>query len=147
MRRLQLVRRTTLDTLKREALLEVLSGEAGPDKQYPASERPKKQRERATRGLVAATDGACRAVRDRSGAEEHVRKLVAPIAGAPAEVLAAEEELDGALRGVDGAVLVCDRGKVGLVMHRASDGKLKLVDMFDLARAPLEIDPNDPGMK
>jgi hypothetical protein len=146
-RRLQLARRTTLDTMKREALVEALSGEVGPDKQYPVAERPKKQRERATRGLNATISGNCRAVHDTSGAEIHIKQLVAPIAGQPDEMLTAENEIDIALRGVDGAVLVCDTGKVGVVVHRGSDGKWKLVDMFDLQRQPIEINPNDPNMK
>ncbi len=144
---LQLARRMTLDTLKREALVEALSGEVGPDKQYPVAERPKKQRERATHALITTVSGDCRAVHDTPGAEAHVKQLVSPIPGQPEEMQAAETELDIALRGVDGAVLVCGTGKVGVVVHRGGDGKWKLVDLFDLNRQPIEINPNDPTLK
>jgi len=146
-RRVQLARRTMLDTFDRQALVAVLAGEAGPDRQYPPAERPLRQRERATRGLRAVLSGPCRASRDTDGAVIHVQRMVAPVVGQPEEVSQAMEQLDGALRGVDGAVVVCEHGKVGLVVHRARDGRLKLVDMIDLEKPPIEINPNDPTMK
>ncbi len=146
-RRVQLVRRTMLDTFDRAKLAEVLAGEAGPDRQYPPAERPRKQRERATRGLRAVLQGPCRATHDEAGAQIHVQRMVKPVPGQPDEVTRAMADLDRALAPVDGAVVQCESGKVGVVAHRGADGRLKLVDVFDLERSPIEINPNDPSMK
>jgi hypothetical protein len=150
-RRLALVRRTMLDTHDRDQLLGVLSGEAGPDRQYPAAARAAKQRERATRGLAAVARGACRATVDESRAEMRVKFLVEPFTGAPDEVAVAQAELERGLRSAELVRLDCvdgkDQARVGVLAVRGDDGKLRAVDIYPIGTGSFEVSPNDPRMR
>jgi hypothetical protein len=149
-RRVQLVRRATLDTTEREALLRVLSGESGPDRRYPPSERPRMQRERATRGVRAHARGACTAKRDDTLTAERMRYLTEPPDGVPVEVAAAQRELIPALRGGVVVRLTCSgegSTSLGVLVVKGNDGKLRVVDLYPLVRNTVEINPDDPAMK
>ncbi len=146
-RRIQLVRRATLDTYDRGKLLEVLSGEAGPDRQYPPAERPTKQRERASRGLAATAKGACKATRDPRLASDRVQLLVEPLKHVPSEVTAAQQDLAAALHDTEGVRLDCAPGHVAVLLAKGGDGKLRAVDLWELGATSFEVNPNDPTMK
>jgi hypothetical protein len=147
-RRIQLVRRTALDTREADTLLAALSGEAGPDKQYPEAVRAAKQRERATRGLRAQAQGDCKASLDEAGTRGRLRYLLDPIKGTPDEIQRAQEQLGSSLHEATGARLDCSQGgKVGLLMRRGDDGKLRVVDIWEIGGQPIQFDPNIPGMK
>ena len=146
-RRIQLVRRATLDTNDRDRLLEVLSGESGPDRQYPAAERPRMQRERATRGLREHARGDCKATRDGALTDERMRYLTEPPDGVPPEVAAAQRELATRLQGAAVVRLACAPGSLGVLVVRGADGKARAADVFPLQRSAIGIDPDDPQMK
>lgn len=146
-RRSQLTRRMTLDTHDRAKLLEALAGESGPDKQYPVAERPKKQRERASRGLAANAQGQCRAAVDENETATRVKFLTEAIPDVPREGLDARAALASALEGAEVIRLTCAAGPLGILVVRGSDGKLRAVDLYEIGRGSIEWNPNDPGMK
>ena len=146
-RRIQLVRRTALDTFDKEKLLSVLAGEGGPDKQYPEAQRPEKQRERATRGMRAQAQGECKAVLDEAGVRARLDYLLSPVKGMPEAVNRAQEELGTMLRQATGARLDCTPGHIGMLMRRGDDGKLKVVDMWQAGAPPIQFDPDSPNQK
>jgi hypothetical protein len=147
-RRIQLVRRTTLDTREADVLLAALAGEAGPDRQYPEAVRAAKQRERATRGLRAQAHGECKASLDEPGTRGRLKYLLDPINGVPDEVKRAQEQLGSELHEATGARLDCaEGGHIGLLMRRGDDGKLRVVDIWEIGGQPIQFDPNIPGMK
>lgn len=147
-RRMQLVRRTTLDTWEADKLRAVLGGEGGPDRQYPVAERPQKQRERATRGLRATLDGACRASSWPAARDGRVRFLTLPWGPTlPDEVKAAQADLARRLAGAEAARVTCKTGDVVFLIVPGSDGKRRLVDIFPTATPNLVVSPNEPTMK
>lgn len=146
-RRIQLVRRTTLDTMQKDSLLAALAGQTGPDRQYPEAVRAAKQRERATRGLLAHAVGQCHARLDEAGTRERLKYLLDPVEGAPDQVRVAQEELGSSLHEATGARLECEHGQVGLLMRRGDDGKLKVVDLWQIGTPPIGLSPDDPSMK
>lgn len=147
-RRMQLVKRTLMDTWDADKLLEAFHGEAGPDRKYPPDERPQKQRERATRGLRATLDGPCSAISWSEGLKQRVEFLVTePNAKLPEEILAGQKELAARLAGAELARVTCTRGDIGFVVVKGKDGARRLVDAFNLVRASMELHPNEPTMK
>lgn len=144
-RRLQLVRRTTLDTFKPDVLRKTLAGEAGPDQQYPVAERPTKQRERATRGLRAGLTGRCAAQNDPKTLAERLTYLTKHIDHVPPEVAVAQDELRRALDGASGVAVACEQGIVGMILVPRAGG-LRVVDLFAIG-LPYEVDYRSPGMK
>jgi hypothetical protein len=146
-RRIQLVQRTTMDTRQAPALLRALDGDAGPDRQYPPSDRPQKQRERATRGLRDGLSGPCRAARWDTGRDRRVRHLVEPLENVPAAVTEAQSRLARALDGAELARVTCEKsGDVGMLFV-PRDGRLRLVDVWALGHSTVEVNPNEPTMK
>jgi hypothetical protein len=145
-RRLQLVRRTTLDTGDPAQLVAVFHGDAGPDRNYPPAERPRMQRERATRGLRATLEGRCTAVRSETMAAARVHFLVEPLPRLPPEIVEGQQALARQLEGAEVARLTCKRGDVGMLVVRRG-GERKLVDIFPTMRPLVEISPNEPTMK
>jgi hypothetical protein len=146
-RRIQLVRRTTLDTYDRAKLLEVLAGEAGPDRQYAPADRPQKQRERASRGLAATAKGVCKATQDGQVAADRVHTLTDPMKYVPSEVVAAQQDLESALHDAEAVRLDCAPGRVAVLLVKGSDGKLRVVDLWEPGAASFEVNPNDPTLK
>ena len=146
-RRLQLVRRATLDTLKREKLLAVLAGAGGPDQQYPPSEWPQKQRERATRGLAATAQGECKATFAPQLAADRVKALTEPMQGVPPEVRAAQQELQSELRDAEAVRLDCQPGHVGVLLVKSAFGGRRAIDLWEFGATSFEVNPNDPAMK
>jgi hypothetical protein len=145
-RRLQLVKRTLLDTRDPQRLLEVFSGDAGPDRQYSPSERPRRQLERATRGLRAVLGGRCKAKRWDQARAGRVAFLTAPVEGGPDAVNAGAAALRARLAGAEAALVTCDKGMVAMLVVPGPDGR-KLVDLFPPDRGALEVNPNERTMK
>jgi hypothetical protein len=146
-RRSQLVRRMRLDTADPTKLLEALSGETGPDRQYPPAERPLRQRERATRGLKANAQGDCQATMDTAEAAVRIKFLTEPLDNVPQQVLDARAELAAALQSAEVIRLTCAASRLGVLAVRGADGKLRAVDLYEIGRGSIEINPNDPSMK
>lgn len=146
-RRVQLARRTLLDTAKLEPILQALSGETGPDRQYPPAERSARQRQRASRGLRANAVGGCRIRADSRVAHERLRFLTEPPQGAPPPLRAEQEALARDLRDAEAVRLDCRSGPIGLLAQRDADRTLRAVDIFSIGASSFEVNPNDPQMK
>lgn len=147
-RRVELARRLSLDTADRAALLAALSGEAGPDRQYPPSERPLRQRERATRGLRATLEGRCSAARWPEGGRAWLARITGPTTSRlPDEVVAAQEALRQRLAQAEAVRVTCAAGEVGLLLVRGPDGERRVAEIFPTRAAGIERSPFDPSMK
>ena len=149
LRRVQLVKRATMDTMDRDKLLAALAGETGPDRRYPPAERPQKQRERATRGIQAMLGGKCSAQPWPAGLRERVAFFVGPAqAGTlPEEVQAAQREVGQKLAGAELARVTCEQGDVAFVVVKDAAGQRRLADAFPVQRATMVVNPNEPTMK
>ena len=147
-RRVQLVKRATLDTMDKQRLLEVFAGEAGPDKKYDKAERPRMQRERAARGIKQSLSGKCTADRIDEGRDARVHFLTEPLAGeVPAEIVAGVADLARRLTSAQLARVRCEKGELGFLIVRGDAGSLRLIDVFEIRPSPIEIHPDDPSMK
>lgn len=151
-RRILLVKRTTLDTWNEKALLDALAGDAGPDRQYPVAERPQKQRERASHALASTLVGDCHAERYDAAARGRVNYLLDSMQGRlPDAVKQAQGELERRLVGAEAVRVTCERGEMVLLVAPGDDGRRKLVDVFTVrpvgANAAIEMNPSDPSLK
>ena len=149
LRRVQLVKHTTMDTMDRDKLLAAFAGEAGPDRKYPVAERPAKQRERAARGMNAMLTGTCTAIPWPEGRAARVAFFVAPVDAGPLpdEVRTEQKALGERLAKAEVARVSCQSGEAGFVVVKDGSGKRRLVDAFPLHRATMEVHPNEPTMK
>jgi len=154
-RRVELVRRMSLDTGARDKLLGALAGDVGPDRQYPPAERPLRQRERATRGLRARLSGACTAERWPEGGAAWVARITSSAGPGqsplPDEVVAEQRALRDRLSSATSVRVRCERGEVGMLMVRGPGLGLRVAEIFEPRRATggvgIETSPFDPAMK
>ena len=151
-RRVELVRRLSVDTASRQMLLGALAGEVGPDRQYPPADRPLRQRERAARGIKARLAGPCTARRWSEGGAAWIARITGPgQSPLPEEAVAEQRALGGRLAGAWSVRVSCERGELALLLVRGPGLGLRVAEIFDPARATpgvgIETSPFDPNMK
>ena len=147
-RRLQLVAHTAADTHDPAELMRSYTGQSGPDRRYPPEDRPRMQRERATRGLLAMVDGPCAAESFEPARRGRVAFLTTPLPGdIPGEILRGQQEVADALRGSELARVRCTKGDVAMLTVKDERGRYRLVDMFPTVRSNIEVRPDEPSMK
>ena len=158
-RRVELVRRLSLDTAERGRLLDALSGEVGPDRRYPPAERPLRQRERASRGVRGRLQGECRAERWSEGAAAWIARITGGSWGGgkgpagtgqgslPEEVIAEQRALRQRLAGAVGVRVWCTHGDLGMLVVRDGLIRRRVVEIFPTRAVTMEISPFDPSQK